>query len=158
MGRRPPVVGVGGTAATGVPKGHRSKAWPEEGNPTLHLQPELGEPTKDLKGAERGSGLLAKARKGLQHSHRRGQKIRLPYGGFNKWRFDIAHDKASALMSSSSSQASHQWRQSRRWGCQPRPQLVILLLGTGAQTLCVLHQLFMDTKKLRGLSQVPKAS
>lgn len=78
------------------------------------------------------------------------KKINLCYRGFNKWRFDIVHLKPPALMSSSSSWASRLWSWSSWWGWQPRPQLAILLLGTGAQMHYVLHQLLMEPKHSEG--------
>lgn len=95
LGRGPGVVDVGGAATAGIPKDHRSKASPEEDNPAPHLRPELGQPTKSL---QRGLG-AARESKGRPANTHGGQKneTSLCYSGFNKRRFDIAHQKPAAL-------------------------------------------------------------
>jgi len=138
---------------------HPQGPLPKEGNPTLRLQPELGKPTKGLKrrrGAQHCLWKQEKAHEHLQPSHRRGQKINPCYRGFNKRWFDIVHHKPSVLMSISSSRASRQWSRSCWWGWQPCPQMVILLLGTGAQTLCGLRQLLAEPKRSAGCPKSQK--
>lgn len=87
MGKRPPVVGVGGAVAAGIPKGHRSKASPKEGNTTTRLHLGLGKPTASSVPKERDLVLLVKARKGPQAPPTQPlqrTKISLCYRGFNK--------------------------------------------------------------------------